>query len=216
MIRAVLDANVLVSAILSPAGVPGQILDELRRGRFALVVSVPILDEIARVLEYPRIARLHRWARARIREFVSELAYSAIVTSGELRLRVVNEAVRLVRGQHRLQGIPDSWEGVPDHPGPESRQGWFAARRGREWRGLPVSQEPLHGGWLPQSRRQKDPVPSNCHRLIISAAAEAAPLSSSDSRRGSMDRVRDSEPSTDRMRRADRSQEVDAVLGRLT
>ena len=90
MIRAVLDANVLVSAILSPAGVPGQILDELRRGRFALVVSVPILDEIARVLEYPRIARLHRWARARIREFVSELAYSAIVTSGELRLRVVH------------------------------------------------------------------------------------------------------------------------------
>jgi putative PIN family toxin of toxin-antitoxin system len=58
MIRAVLDANVIVSAVLTAAGIPAQILDAWRTERFALLVSSPILEEVARVLEYPRIARL--------------------------------------------------------------------------------------------------------------------------------------------------------------
>ena len=59
MIRAVLDANVIVSAVLTRTGIPAQILDAWRTERFALLVSLPILEEVARVLEYPRIARLH-------------------------------------------------------------------------------------------------------------------------------------------------------------
>lgn len=89
MIRAVLDANVVVSAVLSPAGVPGQILDEFRAERFALLVSSALLDELARVLEYPRISRLHRWPRGRVQEFVAELKYFAILTPGEITLNVV-------------------------------------------------------------------------------------------------------------------------------
>ena len=89
MIRAVLDANVLVSAVLSPVGVPGQILDEWRAERFALLVSAPILEEIARVLEYPRIARGHRWPQAKVQEFVAELGNAAILTPGEITLNVV-------------------------------------------------------------------------------------------------------------------------------
>ncbi len=89
MIRAVLDANVLVSAVLNPAGVPGQIFDEWRAERFALLVSGPILEEIARVLEYPRIARGHRWPHAKVREFVAELGNIAIVTPGEITLNVI-------------------------------------------------------------------------------------------------------------------------------
>lgn len=89
MIRAVLDANVLVSAVLSPAGVPGQILDAWRAERFALLVSAPILEEIARVLDYPRIARLHRWPRGKVQEFVAEFAYAAVLTPGEITLNVI-------------------------------------------------------------------------------------------------------------------------------
>ena len=89
MIRAVLDANVVVSAVLTPAGIPAQILDSWRDERFALLVSPAILEEIARVLEYPRIARLHRWPRARLREFVAEFGYLGIMTPGELRLNIV-------------------------------------------------------------------------------------------------------------------------------
>lgn len=89
MIRAVLDANVLVSAVLSPAGIPGQILDEWRAERFALLVSALILEEIARVLNYPRIARLHRWPPGKVQEFVAEFAYAAVLTPGEMTLNVI-------------------------------------------------------------------------------------------------------------------------------
>ena len=89
MIRAVLDANVIVSAVLTPAGIPAQILDAWRTERLVLLVSSPILEEVARVLEYPRIARLHHWPRAKIREFVAELTYLGIMTPGEITLNVV-------------------------------------------------------------------------------------------------------------------------------
>jgi uncharacterized protein len=55
MIRAVLDANVIVSAVLTTARIPAQVLDAWRTDRFALLVSSAILEEVARVLEYPRI-----------------------------------------------------------------------------------------------------------------------------------------------------------------
>ena len=52
MIRAVLDANVIVSAVLTTAGIPAQVLDAWRIERVAA-----ILEEVPRVLEYLRIAR---------------------------------------------------------------------------------------------------------------------------------------------------------------
>ena len=122
MIRAVLDANVVVSGVLSPAGVPGQILDEWRAERFALLVSAPILEEIVRVLEYPRIARGHRWPHAKVQEFVVELGNVAILTPGELTLNIVRDdpddnrylecavegaADYLVSGEHHLLALQD-------------------------------------------------------------------------------------------------------------
>jgi uncharacterized protein len=53
--RIVLDANVLVSAIITPKGNAAKILDLLEQGKFDLVLSQPILEEISRVIEYPRI-----------------------------------------------------------------------------------------------------------------------------------------------------------------
>ena len=53
MTRAVLDANVFVTAVLTPAGPAAAVLDAWRSERFALLVSPPILDEVARVLAYP-------------------------------------------------------------------------------------------------------------------------------------------------------------------
>ena len=49
MMRVVLDANVLVSAILSPRGTPAQILHAWRAAQFDLVISDAILAEIGRV-----------------------------------------------------------------------------------------------------------------------------------------------------------------------
>jgi len=56
MIRVVLDANVLISGLISGNGIPGEILDAWMKGRFQLFVSPQIMKEVRRVLLYPRIA----------------------------------------------------------------------------------------------------------------------------------------------------------------
>ena len=53
--RAVLDANVLISALLSPSGAPAQILARWLVGEFELVVSETLLAEIERALAYPKL-----------------------------------------------------------------------------------------------------------------------------------------------------------------
>lgn len=52
--RAVLDANVLISALVSPGGVPSQLMQRWLRGEFELVASPHLLSEVERVLAYPK------------------------------------------------------------------------------------------------------------------------------------------------------------------
>ena len=91
MIRAVLDANVFVTAILTPAGPAAAVLEAWRHERFELLVSQSILDELARVLAYPKIARRHGWSRKEIRTFVRDLGDLAIQTPGRVELSVIRE-----------------------------------------------------------------------------------------------------------------------------
>lgn len=89
MIRAVLDANVFVSGIISAQGVPGRILDAWRAEHVQLLISYPILEEIERVLQYPKIARRHQWSEASLRTFLADLSTFAILTPGALHLEVI-------------------------------------------------------------------------------------------------------------------------------
>jgi putative PIN family toxin of toxin-antitoxin system len=55
--RAVLDANVYVSALLAPAGSPAQILERWGDGEFDVVISPLLLAELERVLRRPKFKR---------------------------------------------------------------------------------------------------------------------------------------------------------------
>ena len=55
MLRVVLDANVFISGLLSEQGPLGQIQDAWLKQQFTVFVCVQIIDEIQKVLEYPRI-----------------------------------------------------------------------------------------------------------------------------------------------------------------
>ncbi len=58
MTRILLDANVLISAVIRPSGPPGQIVaDFLRAHSFALVLSPAVVAEVERALALPRIRR---------------------------------------------------------------------------------------------------------------------------------------------------------------
>ena len=61
MIRAVLDANVYVSAAVRPEGPPGQIIDRFLRSRaFEIVVSQAIVEEVLRALRYQKVRKYIR------------------------------------------------------------------------------------------------------------------------------------------------------------
>ncbi len=54
MRRAVLDPGLLIAALLSPPGTPAKLLHAWLEGRFELVVSAALLDELRRVLQRPK------------------------------------------------------------------------------------------------------------------------------------------------------------------
>ena len=58
MLRVVLDANIYVSALLQPAGLPGQIVEKyVREESFQLILSASIVEEVLRTFSYPKLRR---------------------------------------------------------------------------------------------------------------------------------------------------------------
>jgi len=78
-VRAVLDANVLISAILSPRGTPARLLLAWQAGAFDLVVSPALLAELRRALAYPKLERLVPPADAE--SFVAWIGRSALLAA---------------------------------------------------------------------------------------------------------------------------------------
>lgn len=71
--RIVLDTNVLVSGLMFPGGTPGRIVGAWFDAEFDVVSSREQLEEIARVLTYPKIRRMLKWDEHRIEQFVEDL-----------------------------------------------------------------------------------------------------------------------------------------------
>ena len=71
--KVVLDTNVLVSGLMFPGGVPGRIVEAWFDARFDVVSSREQLEEVARVLAYPKIRRILGWDDRRIEVFVEGL-----------------------------------------------------------------------------------------------------------------------------------------------
>jgi putative PIN family toxin of toxin-antitoxin system len=55
-VRAILDPNVIISALLSRDGTPAKVLRAWLEGRFNLIASPLLLDELERALAYPKLA----------------------------------------------------------------------------------------------------------------------------------------------------------------
>jgi putative PIN family toxin of toxin-antitoxin system len=89
--KAVLDVGQFVSATIRADGHPAQILSAWRAGEFELVTSLPILDDLRRVLRYPRIRKRHQWSDEEIELFVDSIAVAATLTPAELEVTAVEE-----------------------------------------------------------------------------------------------------------------------------
>jgi hypothetical protein len=56
-VRAVLDPNVIISALLSPTGTPARLLEAWQSGEYELIASPLLLEELERALAYPKLRR---------------------------------------------------------------------------------------------------------------------------------------------------------------
>jgi uncharacterized protein len=89
--KAVLDVGQYVSATIRADGHPAQVLAAWHAGEFDLFTAVPILDDLRRVLAYPRIRKRHQWRDEEIDLFVVSLGVAAHLTPGELEVTAVVE-----------------------------------------------------------------------------------------------------------------------------
>lgn len=75
--RSVVDANVLISALLARDGTPARLLRAWHDGAFEMIVSGRLLDELARTASYPKIAS--RIAPERAARFVRMIRATATI-----------------------------------------------------------------------------------------------------------------------------------------
>lgn len=87
-ITAGVDANVWVSAFLTPQGFPARLIEAGRSGRFAVVTSLPLLEELLEVLRRPRIMKVRQTTADDAEAYVRGVAAVArlVRVSGTLRL----------------------------------------------------------------------------------------------------------------------------------
>lgn len=91
MLRAVVDANVYVSAYVRPEGPPGLIIERfLRDTAFEIVLSTEIVEEVLRALAYPKIRKAVRT------KVEPELWFEDIVVLAQL-----------VPGEYKVSGVSD-------------------------------------------------------------------------------------------------------------
>jgi putative PIN family toxin of toxin-antitoxin system len=79
--RIVLDTNVLVSAFISAKSAPAQILALWQEGALEIVTSPAALDELYRVLTYPRIRRRLRYSNEQLQLLLQLLSEYALLLS---------------------------------------------------------------------------------------------------------------------------------------
>ncbi len=90
MIRAVLDVNVLVSAVFSRDGAPGRLISGWDEGQFELVTSPALIRELSAVLARPRIKK--RAKTADTIHLLESLEQAALIVEDPVRRPTVRSA----------------------------------------------------------------------------------------------------------------------------
>ena len=66
-----------MSGLMLPDSIPGKIVNAWRKRNFSLVVSEPMLEEIARVLAYPKIKKRLNWNEETISNYIVLMRFEA-------------------------------------------------------------------------------------------------------------------------------------------
>ena len=89
--KVVLDANIYVSSMVNTQGNPKRIISAWQQGAFDVLISSAILDEIERVLRYPRLVKRHKQDETAIQRFLKLLENEAIIVEPTDVLGIVKD-----------------------------------------------------------------------------------------------------------------------------
>lgn len=87
-VRAVIDTNIWVSALLNPFGFPARLRKSFEEGAFQLIISEPIIEELAGVLSRPRIKDKYGITEGNIQELLVLIEERAehVLLSGDVNI----------------------------------------------------------------------------------------------------------------------------------
>lgn len=78
-----------MSALLKPGSNPARIIELAREGALTLLISKPIVEELRRVLSYPKVQRIHGRSAKGIGLFLRRLRKIAVMTPAALSITAV-------------------------------------------------------------------------------------------------------------------------------
>lgn len=90
--RAVLDTNIVIRALIKPAGTVGPVLERLAAGDFTAVYSEPILEEFLAKLALPRIRKKYHLTDEDIADLLALLALRGILVEPKRSVKVCRDA----------------------------------------------------------------------------------------------------------------------------
>ena len=90
-LHAVVDTNVIVSALIRPAGAAGILMRRLREGAFTAVFSPELIDEIAAVLCHPKIRTKYRTNPKDFEDIAALFALRGDLVTCEERIRLCRD-----------------------------------------------------------------------------------------------------------------------------
>ncbi len=92
MIRAVLDTNTIVSAIINTDNsVSQEIYQNSKDKRFLLVISPSILAEVEDVIHRARLMRFHKYSALELKRIAKELTNVSLIVPGKIEIEVVRD-----------------------------------------------------------------------------------------------------------------------------
>ena len=87
----VLDTNVIISALLSPSGPPAEIIDHWEAGDFDVVTSPPLLSELERALQYPRVKKYLKRSPDEIAKFIQRFTRLSGAVAPQFALEAIGD-----------------------------------------------------------------------------------------------------------------------------
>ncbi len=92
MIRAVLDTNTLVSAVINvTSSVASEIYQNCKDKHFLLIISPSILAEVDNVLRRDRVMKSHKRSIQELQEIIREMADVSSVVPGRIKIEMVRD-----------------------------------------------------------------------------------------------------------------------------